>query len=346
MKETELLAEYTAHARELDFIADPAEPAWQVSVYPGEFREIKQHGTRFGQPVTFNAIDRQYLPENHNQQLEILLAYNQLVEKRSVSDAPVIRLPAVQCMHDYQATLAIVWEKPEGQRIISDEEYGKYFSRGDAIWRKIEETATLIRLTVEQLEDLRFHNSDAVGELLHGKSYADYFLERFSRWNAERQKAGKISDYDQLEQQKFAVLRTIFSRGSTAGTGLQLAWNVCGNTDIIKTADGQYYLVNGRFEAKPPSFLPAAWIWNLTLHGAWLKSSEQLVENILDCCQIFSVQRFFSPFLNDNLLERLFAARWVDADLRRSPFNRVSDLEWQRAIDNLDYVLRQLLRSL
>lgn len=346
MKEKELLSEYTAHAQELGFVADPTEPAWWVTVFPGEFREIKQHGTRLSQPVTFNVIDRQYLPENYNQQLEISLAYNQLAKRQAFSDEPVIRLPAVQCIHDHPATLAIVWEKPEGQRIISDEEYGKYFSRGDAVWRKIEKVATLLRSTVGVLEELRSQDSGAAGELLRGKSYADYFLERFSKWNAECQKAGKESGYNRLELQKFAVLRTIFSRGLTAGAGLQLAWNVCGNTDIIKTADGQYYLVNGRFEAKPPSFLPAAWIWNLTLHGAWLKTSEQLAENLFNAIQIFNAQLFTSPFLNDNLLERLFAGRWVDAELRRSPFDRISDREWQRAIDNLDYVLQRLLRSL
>lgn len=343
MKEKRLLEEYTAHAQELDFVADLAtEPAWWVTVYPGEFREIKQHGMRFDRPVTLNVVDRQYLPEDHSLQLEIALAYNQLAVKQTAK--PVIRLPATQCINDRPTTLAIVWEKPDGRRILSDEEYGQYFSRGDAVWRKLEQVFALLRSTREVLTGLR--RCRAVMSLLDGKSYTDYFLERFYKWSVERQKAGR-SSYDTLEQQRSLVLQKIFARTSTLGTTLELAWNVCGNTDIIQTTDGRYYLVNGRFEAKPPAFLPAAWIWNMVLHGSWRKTGQQLVENTLDAIQIAIAVGWPIGFdFNDNLLERLFAARWVDADLRRSPFDQVSEKEWIQAINNLDNAFLQIRRTL
>lgn len=342
MDEKTIKAAYITAEKLFDFNAAVQAP-WLAKLYSkdgqDEFRELKQNGyDPYGLPMMLEVIDNHHrLPENTRQQLELNQAYQQLQTKGS------IQLPKAFNQYYGETFTAILWERPEGQRIISDDQFGQPFYRDSPIWEQINETASLIEVTTAVLEELKRSNPQAQA-MAAEKSYADYFLDRFAKWNAEREKAGQERN-DHLELVKFKILGIIFSRGSTFGTALEIAWNVFGNTDIIKTAGRAYYLVNGRFEPKPPHFLPAVWLWNMLLHGARSKNFRELYLDTRGTIKIFNRHRFTGPFLDDNLLERAFAARFVDADLRRSPFQSVSESNWQMAKDNIDYVLVQLLHT-
>lgn len=331
---------------QMGFQPSPNEKPWLVkmsekkSVNGGrvefvEYRELKQKGfssKNNGQPATFQVIDKNY----HNRtdfywQQELGSQFNKL------ASGSCVRLPQFWDLYaedlSNNSFAAFLWERPVGKSILSQEEFVSplFLGTNKELENKVLEVSQIITDTEKTL--FRLTEADATN-YFPKISVAEYFIERFSKWMKRVRDEGEGNGCLIRKDEILPILERVFYKAS--GLTMAPSFNLFGNTDIVKSVvDGKYFLVNGRFESKPFGFLKAAWLWNLVMHG-YKKTPEQSRD---DFREVYSI--FYRVDGVSNILERLFAASYIDARYWLSPFDELGTEERENGRNNLYLALKE-----
>jgi hypothetical protein len=339
MNREQFIHEFGYASKSLGFVPND-EPPWIPPLAGEDCAELKQNGTYFNdRPATLQIVPGKNFPADFSRQQSLRNKY----EEARISGS--IKLPDLfyetQDLTGPEPMSILVWERPKGKHIIDLDEF---MGKKEIPEEKLRETAKMIKNTEKVLAKLS--SQPEVMALFSKMSDFDYFIERWHKWITYVQENGpgvfKDVDNEFVEGLKSDIFTEILKE-ITKGPELemQLAFNLFGNTDIIKTADGQYYYINGRFEVKPKHFLVAAWLWNLVMYSHQRKSRRFLDDFFCASETLIGTDNFrrghFDVFssLKANLLERLFAALTIDFRYRRSPLQDISDRMLQNDIKHI-----------
>lgn len=354
MKKENLLAACFDIAQSIGFDIDPHQKPWLPQLNPGEFREIKQRGFfkykyQLGRtPATLNIIPLENLSPILRQEMEqkwqIYEAYCVIVA--GIPNA--VRLAQRAQTGTFQDRFAfLVSIEPEDQWLIPDCKSGQPKIAPGVI----DEFARIYWATTEAMKKLVETCPEAAAWVRQWTA-TEYFIERLAKW-LEEGRRNKAEERGFISPSlKDMVISKLMSRAFYRSMEMGMFFNLFGNTDIIKTSDGNYVLTNGDFAVKPRSFGPAAFIWNLMMH-CWHFGRLGFVPRIYEWLSIFSNifkdnihdrEMFFQEF-EANLLERCLATLLVDLPNRRSPYDQAdtTEADTEQSKVNFTYVLKFLV---
>lgn len=338
MEKEPLLQELERISRVFNFVPTD-DPPYLVRLGENDYRELKQNGHYFNRAATVEITDSKHLPADEDWQSELRRKYNELAMPLAVRLPEIISAGGGRTNSDF--FFYRILERPEGEMIISFDDLKKPFLLGDKVYQKIVEMVRVHWETRETLDRLAQENPEAAVRI--GKSsWTKYFEGQFDKWSEEVKKADTGQDYI-LPEMLSKIKDQIFDLHPSK---MQLSFNLFGNTDIRKTNNGEYYLVNGRFDIKPPGFLAAAWLWNMAMWG-WQKSRDDLIRDVFCALRVFlNVPYEVShsrEYILANLLERCYAAINVDIRHKRAPFNDLSGAETGNGLMNFLELTNRIL---
>lgn len=338
MDEKTLLEYAWKAADQMEFKPTPNEKPWLVKISEG-FKELKQKGLSLrndGRPATLQVVDKNYHnPADFYHQQNLASEFNKMVNGSCVK-LPKFCEAYSENTENGNGFVAFLWERPIGANILSKEEFTSplLLDQNRQLEKKIQEVVQIITDTERTLPKLV--KTDAAN-YFPNVSVADYFIERFGKWMKQAREKGEGNGCLIQKNEILTILDRVFHKAS--GLIMTPSFNLFGNTDIIKdTTDGKYFLVNGRFELKPMGFLRAAWLWNLAMYS-YKKTSEQARDDFRDV-----YGHFYRVDGVSNILERLFAASYIDARYWLSPFDGLESEERENGRNNLYLILKEWAR--
>lgn len=294
-----------------------------------EFSGLKQWGIWDGRPATLN-ISSYWIPPVGDVEFENLRRNLALFEKD-------IRLPKLLKV-DYTPNFRyLVEEIPQGEPVIDMRLFCGTFSGPED--REI---------LVQQLREFGHVYSKVVSYVDHYCPYgvaisaAQYFHDRFRKWRKyarEHAEHGIASGFTDAEEAK--IIADFFTDHDLSKVRMRFFFNIFGNTDIVKTEEGLYYLSDVKLEPKPIGFGVAAFIWNMLLYG-WQKTTRQLIDDVSMVIAAMvpeegRVELMKPIFLS--LIERLYAAIEIDLRFCRSPYDNGSMRSAAVMMSRLKYLL-------
>lgn len=317
------------------FVPNTDPPAFTQTV-DEEFSGLKQRGTWDSRPAMLSITDY-WMPRVGDLEYENLRRNLAFFTKK-------VRLPKL-LKADYASQLRyLVEEIPEGRPIIDMKLFCGTYSRPqdrESFVKQIEEFA----LVYEKITTHINHYCPQGTTL----SAAQYFHERFRRWRSySRQYAqnGLASGFTEDEEAK--IIGGFFAENDLSRVPMSLFFNIFGNTDIIKTDEGLYYILDVKLEPKPVGFGIAAFIWNMLLYG-WQKNVDQMLEDIrmvIDSMTPIEGYLELKRLVSLNLVERLYAAIQIDLRFRRSPYDNFDCRLAVVMMSKLKEVLSRVVREL
>ncbi len=340
MTEKELLEELEAIAPLCGFIPDQT-PPYLVRLGEDDFRELKKYGNfkHNGKPITIEITNSHHLPKDLVWQDELRDEYNQLAGPETIKLPQVIMRAARGRDKVYT-----VLERPEGDMIINFDDFKKTFSHEDETYKKIVETAKVHWETRKILDQLAQKNLETAARIERA-TWNQYFENRFENWSKEIKKVDLNFDYiSSITLQK--IRDRIFKSYKFDGR-MELSFNLLGNTDIRKTKNDEYYLVNGRFAIMPAGFSIAAWLWNMVM-WSWQKNPNDLINDIFTALKVFCETapleiKNLEKYILANLLERIYASINVDIRYLRAPFHDINPTGVANELKNFFELLNKIL---
>lgn len=338
MKKESLLKELERIEQTCSFAPTNDQP-YLIRLGENDYRELKQNGHYLNQAVTLEITDHKHLPADEDWQDELRQKYNELATPLAVRLPKIISAGGSRIGPD--VFFYNILERPEGEMIIGFDDFKKSFLVGDNVYQKIFEMAEVHRETRETLDRLAQENPE-VAVRIRKSSWTKYFKGQFGKWSEEIKKADTGKDYF-LPEMLLKIKDQIFDLYPGK---MQLSFNLFGNTDIRKTNNGEYFLVNGRFGMKPSGFLTAAWLWNMAMWG-WQKNRDDFTKDVFSALRVFanapSETNRSRKYIMANLIERCYAAINVDIRHKRVPFNDLSGIEAGNGLMNFLELTNRIL---
>lgn len=277
--------------------------------------------------VTLEIIHRDHLPEDW-----ILRNSYRL---RNVEN--MARLPGFLKRGTYNDVSYVVWLNVNGKRILDRHP----FSTPD----QKKEVAKMYWATVEALKILDRSKL--------GKESPGYFRKKFMEWVGLRSEL-KPQWKPSMKEMKKIILRGFgkvarLARGEEDGQNrkIKMEWffNVFGNTDIVKSQAGEYFIYNAHLGPKPEGFGIAVWVWNVMMYS-WEREPQEVLKEVFDWIDVFlegKDRKECMPGILANLIERCVGALFVDLPGKRSPYDGLNNETIQRSRKNFSYVLDTLV---
>ena len=349
MKKEELLSIYSNEAGRLGFKPIADEP-YLIEPQPDVFTRLIQAGFLDERPASliieeFSVQDLDQVIEDETLELNIVENYNNTARHfgRAVSIPQFFVQPVVELGGTGIDFKVSVIERLIGGRIIPMELFagGLDLSR-ESIRELVKKTAQVCYDTEQALK--KFTESWLVPEM----SVAEYFIRRFQKWHQlkKEQGGGVCNPWPLVKYSREKSMVKFLEALELDDIEMSCGFNKFGNTDLIETDDGRFYILDAKIEAKPYGFLAAAWLWNLVLYG-WKSHPEQLFESFKTCLGIFhrvyQANDGFAPAIKYSMFERLYATLEIDLRYKCSPYNQLGDQELESAIQNVTYLMNQIL---
>lgn len=338
MKKTELMKAYGKAVSRSGFSSDLSQDPWLPQLSPGYYKEVKQLGTLQGVEAVLRLIPDKHLPENWAFQQKIRDDY-------SIFSYPgAVKLPRVLTRDRFDDFNVLIYESPHGSRIVP------YTPGRPPLITEIGEAATVCWATELALRELS-HSSAEVMRELESWSSLTYFINRLEKWFALARKNHAIEHGFMDESVREKVVDYLL-HPLRRGMKMEISFNLFGNTDIVKTREREYFLVNGELEVKPNGFTAAAFLWNLVMYSWWQHVPSDLF-GVLKKLWLPTFNdsdpenRFNTPNIGTNLVERCIAALLVDLPDHRSPYDKphIGVAEIRQSADNFTYALNEILTN-
>lgn len=287
------------------------EKGWMPKLGPNDFGSVIRHGTYEGKKAVMQVSPH----ENLVRAAKNLEHY----QSATVGKPMVLQVPKILQLGRSGGAWFLVQESaPSGERILSNYPLSAGHQK--------EEVAELYWKTVANFP--RFD----VGKL----PVLDYFLERLNKWFATGRENGAVESGFITQKEKEDVVEVISFE--LYRLRMEPFFAHFSNTDIVK-AGNAYYIWGAEIVLKPEAAGIAHWLWGATLY-AYQRNPKWWLEELNKWIDIFVE---FAPenlglgvedlgtMIRVNLLERFLGSLLVDLPLKRSPFDKLSEKEIEKA---------------
>jgi len=312
MNKTNILKLYRQAVQKTGFREDKKNPGWMPKIGPNDFRSVIRHGQYKGIPSVIKVSPHENL---------LTIANNFIRYQKAVKGKPVIQVPTILAKGRLRGGQFLIQKsadpgQPQGVRII------KHWPL--ATQAEKEEVAKLYWNTVAAFPKFDF------GEW----AISDYFTMRLHKSLTAGRDYGVVIKGFITSQEKDRATSFIFTHAHRLGTGV--FFDHFANTDIVKTADGKYFVWESNIVPKPEAAGIALWLWAATLYAydvpltVWQKE----LKSWLTIFKKYAPRAYVKDLdikIRANLTERLLSTLLLDLPLKRSPFDRLPKTKIQRA---------------
>lgn len=346
MTKEELFRKYEAVKKRLKFFVETEEPLLEaVDENSNDYKGLIARGewvlnTGRGPAVSslsvaLELINHKFLPKDKNEEWVSWMLTNYYA-LRNVKYS--VKFPDFISRGVFQDVSFAVRHNISGKRILDRH----LFATSD----QKKEVAKMFWATVEALKILDRSK-------LAGQTSLGYFEKQFSKWVNLRSELepqwkptfGEVREFVLNKFDKVCRLAQGTDDGQNRKIKMEWFFNVFGNTDIVKSRSGEYFIYNAHLEPKPEGFGIAAWIWNIIMYS-WDREPQEVLKEVFDWVNVFlegKDRKEHMPGILANLIERCLAALVVDLPLKRSPYDDLSDEAIEKSRKNFSYVLDTLV---
>lgn len=311
MDEKNLMKLYRRVVGKAGFKEDKNSEGWMPKLGPDDYRSV----IREGESVKDRAV---ITVSPHDNLYEIGRRLDSYSFKTQSITEPIIRVPQVICQNNIydrngrvSASYMIQRVLPDGGRILQNLPLSSTVAEKEEVSRLYWNT-------------IKFFPRVELGFPVY--TTGDYFLEQTNKLFAKARECQTtvVRDKTITEKEKDAALVLIFRH--SVKVKMKYFFAHLGNTDIVKTNDGLYYIWNAPIVSKPECAGIAYWLWNLAMYSYDLRP-KQFLKEIGQWLVTFEnyapkhERRNLELKIWINLLERMLGALLVDIPLRRSPLD-------------------------
>jgi hypothetical protein len=300
------------------------EKGWMPRLGPDDFRSVIRHGTYEGRKAVMQVSPHENLVKTAND----FKHYQSVAAGKPM----VLQIPKILQLGRSRGAWFLVQESaPSGERILDSYPLSAGYQK--------EEVAELYWKTVAN-----FPKFD-IGKW----SASDYFLDRLNKWFAIGRKNGAVESGFITQGEKVEAVEVIFSE--LGCLRMESFFAHFSNADIVKAGDA-YYIWGAEIVPKPEAAGIAHWLWGATLYAYqqnpkwWLDELNKWIDIFIE----FVPENLglggadLGTIIRVNLLERFLGSLLVDLPLRRSPFDKLSEREIEKAKKVIRFAFLHFLR--
>lgn len=325
------ILELYRHAKGLTgFRESRKEKGWMPKLGPNDFRSVIRHGTYEGRRAVMQVSPHEDLVKTAKDFEHYQLA---------ASGKPmVLQIPKIlQLGRSFGAWFLVQESAPSGERILDNYPLSAGYQK--------EEVAELYWNTVVNFPEFDF-----------GDWYvSDYFIERLDKWFTLGRENDSVKNGFITQAERERAGRIILTSTVMPSFKIEPFFSHFSNTDVIKVGDA-YYIWGVEIVPRPEAAGIAYWLWGATLYAYrrnpkwWSGELDKWIDTFVEFAPenlnlgLVNLGEEMREKIRVNLLERFLGSLLVDLPLRRSPFDKLSEREIEKAKKVIRFAFLHFLR--